>query len=570
MAIQEGEIAPWEVGLPVANEVISPEIATKLEPAEALLRRSARICGRAVLRTGRIAGLVGLRAGLPILCSVGAMGAYGETSAEIGPAKVSAHLTADLYGDVTLRPGLGEITYNVSDGPLGMDIRINSLDKNAPAVVQRQLDTYAEKTEEANFNATDLLTGYKSELDNLADRAKLKGGLLLLGGGVFGAAVAEMALGLTRTHRQREFLDKQDILRMCTKALLIPTLAVQASGGLVAMTTHEHALEHPQFGNDSLSELVDFVKDSIDSREKYLLGSAQASEWFSDLNAIQKNLEGVPSAEGLIPVLLMGDSHKRPCAYEIARLLQSEFHTVLTIHAGDEEDGNPLLMSQLASTESCPDDTMASLSGPVLFVPGNHDSPQIAANYDSYKNVIVPHDETVEVPIETVYGKTKIRITGGADPVYTPDFSERDSKALEEQQEIAFGRRIGKIALKDRPDLIVVHSAIAANAASEVMGEVRKDQSIWILNGHTHSFNLNRGKMQLTVGSIGGGGLRSYEKEPHEERSTRQATVMYLDPLTRRPVWGWNFIVQNDGRAESYPIYFQDPEIVQKTYALKR
>jgi Icc-related predicted phosphoesterase len=523
--------------------------------AETGAGRLSRLLGVAK-RAGSISARVALTGGLMTVGGIGAMETWGEASSDIGPATVTAEANFGFSGDVIGETSIGMARVDLTDGPIGMKVRMTHLDKNAPQAVQEELDTQA-RVQAASFKPGEALTPYKDKIYDLSEWAGRKGALAGLAGMLGGALLAESSWALGRTVRRREIPDRDDLVVMGARSVLLPMFALYATVGWGASTYNEEAFNHPQFGNDSFGELVDFVSKSMATREKYVQGSEYLDEWLNDLLAYQQYPEAPLKSTGLIPVLVMSDAHERTCVYDLAKALIDRFDVAFVINAGDDKDGNPLLITNLVSSENCQADTLEELGRPVVVAPGNHDSPEHTRQIDAYKNVTVLGENTTELAIDTPRGRVRFRITGGPDPRYTPDFSQRPLLEVERQVVTEFGERVGRIALRDRADIIVVHDPLAGEAAAKFMGEQR---DAWIFQGHAHRFNLDVENHRLTVGSIGGSGLRSLEYEHGEEQGASQATLVYFDPDTKQPVRGFNFSVETNGRSTAEPIFF-DPSI---------
>lgn len=528
------------------------------------LRNVAATCGR---MAGK-AGLLGLRTGLVAGCGAASLGAFGETTANIGPTTVAAEMTIDLSGDAVAELSLGQVTFDASDGPLGMKLRVTAVNSNAPSMVRSQFDNQAlEAGTVTSASSTDaVFKPYESSLNELLDDTKRKGALLLLGGGIFGGLAGELAIGYSRNLRRKEHPSREHVLKMGATALLIPNLLLAGAGTITAATLHDDALEHPRFGNDSLGELASFAQSSAGVLDVYTEHSDRMTEWLDNLVAIQQNAESLPNPDqNLVPVLAISDTHSRPCSYNRAQSLIDAFGVAFVINAGDESEWGQTFEQSVFSCgdsgsstqiEHMGDLQLPNRSGriPIILTPGNHDSRSSISSSADYPNVIIPRSETVEVTVPHMGKNVTFRLAGGVDPLNTPLFWERPSRETENELVCRLGENIAEAAIAGDADIAVVHAPTAGNVIDEVLGE---ENDMLIIQGHTHRFRTDPERNIVTLGTFGGAGLRTLQKDVNEVGSTVQATIMYFDATSKKLVWGWDLRVHNDGASTAEPFYFQ-------------
>lgn len=487
---------------------------------------------------GKYAGIVGrlaLKTSLGLVCSIASLKAFGATEGQVGPAKVTAEMTASLDGRAEISlPPIGKGWFDVSKGPLGMRFELNQLDQGIPEIVKKELQAKSPN----KFVDTS-----REDLEQLRNKAIGKGSLLLLAGGAFGVLSAEALLRINK-----EKYTKKDLLNMGIRGAVIPLGMLIASSTLTLTTYDKDAFDHPHFDSSgSLERVVNFANSTLNSVDKYKRNSQQLLAWAKNLSNIQKNLDVIPSSSDLIPVLAISDVHGRPCSYDRAEQLIKSFSVEFVINTGDETEWGHVFEDPLFSSQ-CKNNSMASLKLPVIFVPGNHDSPSSVAEYKKLSNVIIPTGDTIKVPIKHGNKEVVFRILAAPDPLYTPDFVSRPDKKTEDNQVKLVGSELGYQALIDKPDIIAVHEPMAVRSALKVLGQ--NNESL-ILAGHTHKFTFDKKNSWVTLGSFGGSGLRSYEQITSSERSTTEAAILYFDPSTRKLVSVLDLRVQNDGSISS-------------------
>lgn len=189
-------------------------------------------------------------------------------------------------------------------------------------------------------------------------------------------------------------------------------------------------------------------------------------------------------------VLHVSDIHNNAAALPLIRSLARSFRVDLIVDTGDLTDFGTPIEARLALG-------IAGLRIPYVFIPGNHDSPQLLASLAKTRGIHV-----VQEGIMSIKG---LRILGQADPAAgTSDPGVVDEARLAEN-----GRTLAKAwrNAKDPPDLVAVHNM---RAAKSLIGKARV-----ILHGHDHqaSIKLDHGTLLLDAGTTGAAGWRGLASE---------------------------------------------------------
>lgn len=207
---------------------------------------------------------------------------------------------------------------------------------------------------------------------------------------------------------------------------------------------------------------------------------------------------------GTIRVLHVSDTHLDPVGAELAVQLAEAFDVDFTIHTGDINIyGTAVEASAAVAT--------LDTSRPLVFVPGNHDSPAISSALSALDNVTVLENTSTVV--------ADLRVFGVPDPVsrgfsVEPDKSQMDP--LAEQAAAMLRRSIVTTGLT--PDIIALHNPVMQNPFAGMAPIV--------LSGHTHTpaldyrdetWWLNAG----TTGGIAFGG-------PEGAQTAYSAAVLYF------------------------------------------
>lgn len=187
-------------------------------------------------------------------------------------------------------------------------------------------------------------------------------------------------------------------------------------------------------------------------------------------------------------VLHVSDIHNNPAAHKFLQQVVKTFPLDFIIDSGDMTDYGTPLETQLLKG-------LKDLQIPYLFVPGNHDSPEVIKELSQYPQVQVLTGGIVDIQ--------GLRILAMADPssasmIIAPSDREVVTKAQEKLQEL-WQEAIQK------PHLLVVHNF---NLAESLVGMVPV-----ILYGHSHQYDIwtEKGSVLVNAGTTGGAGIRGLQ-----------------------------------------------------------
>jgi len=169
-----------------------------------------------------------------------------------------------------------------------------------------------------------------------------------------------------------------------------------------------------------------------------------------------------------------------------------QFEVQAIIDTGDIVDVGSRLENRLVSR-------IADLPVPYLYVRGNHDSTLTETFVARQPNaVVLDGGRAVEV--------AGVRFAGIGDPLFRPNKAPDSAKASNDAQYRAAGNRLREAveAAEEAVDVAVAHNPRALEA---VRGQVPL-----VLAGHTHQRRgrVVNGTLELTQGSSGGAGLRTF------------------------------------------------------------
>jgi Icc-related predicted phosphoesterase len=201
-----------------------------------------------------------------------------------------------------------------------------------------------------------------------------------------------------------------------------------------------------------------------------------------------EQLEPGGTVEGEIKVAHISDLHNNPAGMDFVRQVVNTFAVDMVIDTGDITDFGTEIEADLAAP-------IEDFGIPYIFVPGNHDSPEVIARMQEFTNVTVLEEGQVEV--------LGLRIAGIADPssrdtgmVVAPDpvlneYTERLQRVIDEGEEL--------------PHIVAVHHP---RIAQTFLGRIRV-----ILTGHTHQLSITeRGEsVMINAGTTGASGIRGLQ-----------------------------------------------------------
>ncbi|NLX91266.1 MAG: hypothetical protein GXZ07_06700 [Firmicutes bacterium] len=219
---------------------------------------------------------------------------------------------------------------------------------------------------------------------------------------------------------------------------------------------------------DSLGVQVSGVVENI---------SALHDEMETDI-AVQKNS---------VKVLHVSDIHNNPAALEFIRSIVETFQVDLIIDTGDLVDyGTVFEAGRFA-------DFFARLSIPYVFIPGNHESPQVVDYLKGLESVIVIEEGIIEA--------SGVKIAAVADPSsYSPGMDAADEEVMEEAAE----KLAGMVKDGGPVDIIAAHNP-------DIFMHLRKDGRLFLC-GHLHVPMIKQedGYVEINAGSTGASGVRGF------------------------------------------------------------
>ncbi len=187
---------------------------------------------------------------------------------------------------------------------------------------------------------------------------------------------------------------------------------------------------------------------------------------------------------GTIRVLHISDTHLDPVGGELAVQLADAFDVAFVLHTGD-------INIYGTSFEASAAVAALDSSRPLVFVPGNHDSPAIIRALSTLEGVTVLENTSTVV--------ADLRVFGVPDPV-SRDFSvEPDEKQMDLlAEEAAVALRASIAATGQKPDIIALHNP--------AMQKPFAGMAPIVLSGHTHtpSIDFQDDTWWLNAGTTGG------------------------------------------------------------------
>lgn len=389
-----------------------------------------------------------------------ALGLVPQVRRPVGPATIAAGARVGPPGTVLVVPPLGTISARTHPIPLQIRVTLAELDPVAAADLLR-------RSPERRAVTRAIEVELRSHALTFAIRAILAGAL-----------VGGLALALLPGRRASTIL-----LGVCGGAAGV--LLILAA---TAIWFRIGAFEQPRFTGalERAPQLIEAVQRQAGSLEELRSRFDEAAARLTQVLALVGDPLVDPREEG-VAILHVSDIHSNPVGIELTKRLAERFEVAAVLDTGD-------LTSFGEPVEARVTELISDIAVPYLFVPGNHDSPQVREAMGSLDGVVLLNDR-----VEDIEG---VAVMGWADPVVTArgDVSDEESAALLEEEAAEVAGRVEEEA----PDLLAVHNVLLAGPS---FGKVPL-----IVAGHSHreASLMREGTLLLTVGSTGATGLGSF------------------------------------------------------------
>jgi predicted phosphodiesterase len=431
-------------------------------------------------RRARVAGRWGLRAAIALTGAVIAVLLLARVSAPIGPFDATLAFRPVGGGAQVALPPLGELTVDVYDGPLQLEIELQRVDQERAQALASDPVKLAGVVDQVSAD----LRGAVVELT-------WKTALIALGG----AALTSLIV----LRRRREPL----LAAGLTATLLLGT------AGLGAATWRPEALSQPTYTGllVNANSLIGSAEDLVARFDAY---RASLEDIVANVGSLYSAISALPAPGGTrdtVALLHVSDLHLNPAGFDVVRQVTEQFGVDAILDTGDITDWGSEPENRLITS-------VGTYGVPYVYIRGNHDSAATANLIAAQPNATVLAGTDL-----TVAG---IGIVGVADPRFTPDKTTGDDDVGDEVL-VQTGQTLAEVAqeLADPPAIAMVHDPKQAPPLDGVVP--------LILAGHTHNRDVSEledGSLLMVQGSTGGAGLRGLQGEYPEPLT---CTVLYLD-----------------------------------------
>ena len=231
-------------------------------------------------------------------------------------------------------------------------------------------------------------------------------------------------------------------------------------------------LEEAFLNVQTLGEQLELVADSINSLYAQI-------ERLEPLGAVE---------DGELKVAHVSDLHNNTAGMDFLAQVIDAFGVQLVIDTGDITDFGTEIETNIAAR-------IEDFDVPYIFVPGNHDSPDVIERLQRFAQVTVLTEGQTEI--------LGLRIAGIADPS-----SQGNSMVVAAESVLdLYARRLQKVIAESEklPHVVAVHHPrIAASFLNQVPV---------ILTGHTHQYSISgeNNSVMINAGTTGAAGIRGLQ-----------------------------------------------------------
>lgn len=281
-------------------------------------------------------------------------------------------------------------------------------------------------------------------------------------------------------------------LRFLWRAMAAGFLMILLVLGGVALDYNEEAFKTPRY--EGVMEFAPWVLGLIDQGLTYLPElSEKLSLVAGNMNRLVTQMDlltPLARADGEVKILHVSDIHNNPAAFEFIERIIEGFSVDLIIDTGDLTDYGTILETRLAGK-------IRTLDVPYLFVPGNHDSPEVINGLEKLPNIIVLR--------KGIYDFSGLTILGWEDPAARAPATllpKEDDLRKEAELLAEFCTTIS-----EEVDVLAVHNI---KLAEGLTGQIPV-----VLHGHNHRAAVQEAENTVFVnaGTSGAAGLRGLENE---------------------------------------------------------
>jgi predicted MPP superfamily phosphohydrolase len=417
--------------------------------------------------------------------AAGGLALVGGTKADIGPFDTTVSLHPNLTGETVVQiPPLGDVAFDSHDGPVGVNLKLDSIDPNEAQAIINTPGGVTTASQNLASDVTDAIV--RVVVEALA--------IVTLCGLLVGALA----------------------FRTMRRALLtgVTSLAVTAAlVGYAAGTLRAESISQPRYEGllAYAPSVVGNAEDIAVNYEEYVANLQKFVTNISEFYALAMDMPQLGIQDDSIRILHVSDIHLNPSAWHLMESVVDQFDIDAVADTGD--------MSQWGSEQEAEifSRGVEQINCPYVFVKGNHDSATTVGALAAYDNVIVLDGEVQEV--------AGLSMAGVADPRFTPEPGQPSSEYAQLMLEES-GERLAQ-AIQDAggADLAMVHEPPMSVPLTGVVPLV--------LAGHTHARavqDLGEGTTLMVEGSTGAAGLRNFQSE---EPMKMEMDVLYFDPVTK-------------------------------------
>lgn len=408
--------------------------------------------------------------------SLGFIQLFSPARYQLGALQVDVRTSAHYRGDTVVAvPPFGEVWAHTHRTPLRLTLMLSGLN----------IDELEQAVKSAQGQG-DFVRRVSADWESLAWRFARR--LLLLGalGGLCGILFCWRLGPTSSSFRRRAWVGNAALALV---GALVGFVVVGITVAFTATTFDRKSFERPRYVGalQAAPWIVGLAERGLENIDQAGRKLELISQDLTNVFASVDGLEAMGTGTSDVKALLVSDLHNNPAGFDFVMQVAKSFDADLIIDTGDITDFGTALEVSLVGK-------LKTLDIPYVFIPGNHDSPEVVAYLRRLPRVIVADGRRVRVKGLTILGSGDPAGRSGRINSTEEEYSRQSEELVQALSEPA-----------DRPDIAAVHSSEGARGVAGLVAV--------LVYGHDHKASIQQvgGTVIVDAGTSGANGIRALE-----------------------------------------------------------